>query len=66
MNKTFSEIISITIDLMLPLKVLVINKSKDTHHKSVIAHLGFQSFLLDLIPRLWPFFVDFQSEAVTL
>ena len=31
----------ITIDSMLPLKVLVINKSKDTHHKSVIAHLRF-------------------------
>ena len=32
------RVISITIDSMFPLKVLVINKSKDTHHKSVIAH----------------------------
>ena len=29
--------ISITMDSMFPLKTLVINKSKDTHHKSVIA-----------------------------
>ena len=30
----------ITMDSMLPLKVLVINKNIDTHHKSVIAHLA--------------------------
>ena len=30
--------ISITMDSMFPLKVFVINESKDTYHKSVIAH----------------------------
>ena len=32
------KVISITIDSMFPLKMLVNNKSKDTHHKSVTAH----------------------------
>ena len=53
--------ISITMDSMFPLKVLVINKSKDTPLKSVIAHFRFQSFSLDLIPCFWPIFVDFQK-----
>ena len=38
------RVISITMDSMFPLKVLVINKSKDTHHKSVSAHFRMQSF----------------------
>ena len=32
------RVISIAMDSMFRLKVLVINKSKDTHDKSVIAH----------------------------
>ena len=34
MNKIFQWVaISITVDLMFPLKMLIISKSKDTHHK---------------------------------
>ena len=41
MNKKISvRAIFFTTDSMFPLKVLVINKSKDTHHKSVNAHFG--------------------------
>ena len=58
--------IFITMDSMLPLKVLVINKNIDTHHKSVIAQIRLQRFSLDLIPCFWPIFVDFQKEAVSL
>ena len=36
-TKNFNKIISITMDSMFPLKVSVINKSKDTHHISIIA-----------------------------
>ena len=32
-QKILIRAISITMDSMFPLKVLVINKSKDTHHK---------------------------------
>ena len=66
MNKISTRAIFITMDSMFPLKVLVINKSKDTHHKSVIAHVRLLSFSLDLIPCFWPIFVDFQNEAVSL
>ena len=55
--------ISITMDSMFPLKVLVINKNKDTH---LIAHFRLQSFSLDLIPCFWPFFFDFQNQTVSL
>ena len=58
--------ISITMDSIVPLKVLVINKSKDTHHKSIIAYFRSQSFSLDLMACFWPIFVDFQNEAVSL
>ena len=37
-QKISMRAISITLDSIFPLKVLVSNKSKDTHHKSVIAH----------------------------
>ena len=67
MNKKFSvRAISITMDSMFPLKVLVINKSKDAHHKSVITCFRFQSLLLDLIPCFQPIFEDFQNEAISL
>ena len=33
MKKNVNEIISITVELMFRLKVQMINKSKDTHHK---------------------------------
>ena len=71
--------IFITMDSMFPLRVLVINKSKDTFHKSVFAHVRLdtfhksvfahvrlKSFSLDLIPCFWPIFVNFQNEAVSL
>ena len=58
--------VSITMNSMFPSKVLVINKSKDTHHKSVIVHFRLLSFSLHLIPRFWPIVVDFQNEAVSL
>ena len=58
--------ISITMDTMFPLKVLVINKSKDAHHKSVIARFRLYSFLLDLIPCFGPIVVDFQNETASL
>ena len=32
-NKNFNESIPITEDIMFRLKVLIINKCKDTHHK---------------------------------
>ena len=60
------RVTSITMDSMFPLKVLVINKSKDTHHKSVIVHFRLYSFSLDLILCFSPIFVDFQNEAVSL
>ena len=41
------------------------NKSKDTHHKSVIEHFRLYSFSLDFIPYFRPFFVDFQKETLS-
>ena len=51
---------------MFPLKVLVINKSKHTHYKSVIAHSRLSSYSLALMPCFWPIFVDFQKETASL
>ena len=56
--------IFITVDLMFLLKVFIINKSKDTHHK--YAHFTFLRFSLDFIPCFWPIFADFQNEAASL
>ena len=67
MNKKISvRAILIIMDPMFLLKVFLINKSKDTRHKPVVAHFRLQSFSLDLIPCFGPNFVDFQNEAVSL
>ena len=58
--------ISITIDSKVPLRVSIINKRKDTHHKYQFTHVIWWSLSLDLIPYFKPIFVDFQNEAVGL
>ena len=60
-KKITMRAISISMGTVFPLKVLAINKSKDTHQKSVIAHFRLQSFSLDLIPCFWLSFVDFHA-----
>ena len=46
--------ISITVDVKFRLKMLIINKSNDIHHRSIS---------LDFIPGFWPIFLDFQNEV---
>ena len=55
---------SITVDLMFSLKVLIISKSTEKHHKYQQLHtLYCKVFTLDLIPCFWPIFVDFQNKV---
>ena len=57
---------SITVDSMFQLKVLIINKSKDTHDKFQELHTFDCKVLLDFILCFWSIFVDFQNEATGL
>ena len=58
-------VISITVDLMLRLKMLIINESKDTQHTYCSnCTLYIVKFSLDLILCFWPIFVDFQNEVL--
>ena len=58
--------ISITVNLMFQLKVLTINKSKDTNKKISNCTLHLLTFSLDMTLIFWPIFVDFQNEAAGL
>ena len=60
------RVISIIMDSMLSLKVLVINKSKDTHNKSANCTLQIVKFFIGFETLFRPIFVDFQNEAVSL
>ena len=58
------RVISLTVDLMFRLKVLIINKSKDTLININNCTFYTVKFSIGFDTLFWQIFVDFQNEAV--